>query len=651
MILVSAGQAVAVAIVIALIRSGSRSSVRDREAWLDFVIIGTVLVILAAQLVAAAGAERRTLSALIIPSVDVAVLGMLLRWMLTRRGLPSSAYLLLAATGLTLVYDLLAAVDGRRLAAAGDPAQALGTLATMLFAVAALEPSMVAAFDPRTYVHRRPASVSLLGMMPLVGAPVVLWWIASSNGSPGLPTWVLLASGSTVAGLCLLRAVRALHGSEYLADHDPLTGLANRRALARMYGTTTCERDCSLLLVDIDEFKQINDTHGHRVGDELLLAIRDRLSQPRGGVRLVARMGGDEFVVLADSEHADNLASEIVRAVREPVVIEGLELQVSASIGITDAPVGSDLDEGLTRADVAMYAAKAQGRDTTARFHPYMRAQVAHRFTLTSQLRALLGVDAQDVGHLVLHYQPVVNLRTGEVVSAEALVRWSHPELGLLAPAKFLNIVHDNGLDRHLDAAVLRHVVDQLESWQHRGVDLVPVSVNLTSASLADPELAPTILSLLHDADIDPGHLRLEITEHEELPSDGPAASTLAALHEAGIDLLLDDYGVGYTSLDYLHRFPIQVLKLDRSVTSNEDTPRALIAGITALARTLNLIVLAEGIETLEQRDMMVAQGVSYGQGYLFARPLPPHDFAGLLRTRDRVMPLVESPAALTENA
>ncbi|MFS0699534.1 putative bifunctional diguanylate cyclase/phosphodiesterase [Cellulomonas sp. 179-A 4D5 NHS] len=462
--------------------------------------------------------------------------------------------------------------------------------------------------------------------------PVALWWAAEVSHAPGLPTWVLLVSASLVAGLCLVRATLALRGSEHLAEHDPLTGLANRRGIDRAFTNPLLDGGRSMLLIDVDEFKQVNDTYGHDTGDALLLQIRDRLIEPRPGLELVARLGGDEFVMLAATPHAHRLAQQVLLSMQEPVTVNQLELRVSASIGVADATDDMSLSDLITNADVAMYGAKTSGRNTVAAFQPGMREEVASRFVLTSQVRQLLGARSPDVGKLEIHYQPVVDLITEEHVAAEALVRWRHPEHGLLAPNAFLSLVSTSGLDARLDREVLHAVLRQIAHWQRQGLQPRPISVNLTPDSLADPLLAEQVLTALDETGVAPGALRLEITEHQRLPDDSPAVDTLAVLASAGVVIYLDDYGVGYTSLDYLSRYPVSTLKLDRSLVTGAGTGRSLlVAGVVAMAGTLNLDLLAEGVETIAERDHLIEMGVRYGQGYLFSRPVPADEYMQLV--------------------
>lgn len=616
--------------------ASERRGVPEKGAGLvDLLVIATVLALVLVQVVVVAKTsadDGQAVSQVVVPTVDVVVSGLLLRVTVLYSGLRPATRLALAGAVATIVYDLFAHLGGHRLAVPGDPDQVLGIVCVLLFGVAALHPSMVHTFTGARS-RRRPPSSAFLGLLPLVVIPPGLWAVAHAAHIPGLPTPVLLVAGSVVAGLCLVRGGVALRLSEHLADHDSLTGLLNRRGLTRVFTRAEPHDRAALLLIDLDDFKQVNDTHGHLVGDALLVVVRDRLEHAAHHRGAVARFGGDEFVVVTTADAATTISEHVLAAVRLPVHLGDLTLHVSASIGIARDPA-ADLSELITRADVAMYAAKAAGRNTTRTFDPQMRTDLAHRYSLTHQVRQLLTDTPASVGTLRVYYQPLVDLTSGATIGAEALVRWDHPRLGLLAPGAFLDLVNTSGLDRELDTAVLTQIVTDLHRWQQQGEHPVPVSLNLTRSSLVDPTTATRILQALRAADLSPGLLHVEITEHEQLPDDVAVADGLRALAVAGVAIHLDDYGTGYTSLDYLRRFPISVLKLDRSVVVGVDTEGdTLIAGIAAMAVTLHVDLLAEGVETTAQRDRLVALGVRYGQGWLFARAMPADQFAAAALT------------------
>ncbi|MEJ5914215.1 putative bifunctional diguanylate cyclase/phosphodiesterase [Pseudokineococcus sp. 1T1Z-3] len=613
-------------------RARSRRPPRARATRvLDATVVVVVVGLVLAQAVAtAATGSARATTVVVSLAVDVAILGLLLAFVFSHRVRARSGHLLVAAGVTTILFDLLSGIHGSRVALPGDTAQALGVTA-LLFGAAALHPSMTEVFRPPSPRSRRAPSGALLGLLPLMAVPVALWAVARASGATGLPTEVLLAGASLAAVLCLVRASLAMRGGEHSAEHDPLTDLVNRRGLERLFDSSSSPGGWALLLVDLDSLTKVNDAFGHAVGDALLRRVGDRLRAVVGPAGVVARLGGDEFVVLARAGQARAVAEEVLRVNRPTVGLGEHEMSTSVSLGLADADPRADLDELLTRADIALSLAKSGGRDRCVPFTPQMREDVLRRHRLTTDLQRLLDPAVPGyAGQLVVHQQPLVELAGDRTVGAEALVRWQHPELGLLPPDAFLPLVSAASLDSALDDAVLRQVLHQLARWRSEGRATLPVSVNLTTSSLLDPCLDDRVLDLLALAGVPAAMLHLEVTEHEELPADGPAGRTLRRLREAGVAVHLDDFGRGYTSLSYLRRFPVEVLKLDKSVVDSVTTPvqRRLVAGIVAMASTLGLDLLAEGVETTEQRDALLALGVRYGQGYLFSRPLPAADFA-----------------------
>jgi diguanylate cyclase (GGDEF)-like protein len=644
---VGLGQAVAVAVTVVLLSASERQRRRrgiSLASTFDLLIIATVLSLVAVQLVEvlASSTGDRSFSSLIAPTVDVAVPGLLLRVALTRARPQPSVLFGLAAAGATVTYDLLAQLSGNRLALPGTPDQVLGIVCVLLFGVAAQHRSMTSMFQPRAIV-RRPASAALLGLLPVVLVPLGLWEFSHVMHTPGLPTPALLIACCAVAGLCLVRGAHVLHHSEHLADHDPLTDVLNRRGLHDAFTRDPPPLGWSVLLVDIDEFKGVNDAHGHDIGDQLLLVVRDRLVEAAGPDALVGRLGGDEFAVLVDADRAAACAEALLSSLREPVVVNSLQLQVRASIGVAPAEPDRPLTTLLTRADIAMYAAKAAGRDACMIYQPAMHAEVADRFALTNRLRRLLGPGPLPDDEFEVHYQPVVDLASGAAVGAEALVRWRHPDLGLLTPGRFLDLVHLTGLDGRLDELVLGRVVADLAGWRDRGLRTLSISVNVTAASLLDPGFAADVLDRMDRAGLEPELLHLEILEYEKLPESAVVTANLHAVHQRGVALHLDDYGTGFTALDYLWRFPISLLKLDRSVVSSiTESSSQLVAGIAAMAHTMGLEVLAEGVETAEQRTRLLQLGITLGQGWLFDPALPEAAFVAAILQEGR-QPLGQS--------
>ncbi len=650
-----------------------------RPALVDVLIIVVTLGLVGAQLVLVASDRgARTLTAVLTPSVDVALLVFVVVYTVSRARMVPAVTLGITGACLYLAMDLASVLAGHRMPPSGDPLQVVALAVGPLFAASALTPSMVDVFDRAQLTLRRTPSSALVRLLPLLAVPPALWAVASLASVRGLPDPVLVTAGAVISALCLVRAATALRSTEAMAGYDVLTGLHNRHGLDLARPTSSGARR-GLVLVDVDDFKNVNDTHGHDVGDKALLAVRDRLLAVAGEDALVGRLGGDEFALLVPVERAEQVADDVVDALRSPVAVDGHELRVRASVGVAlpedavDAgsrSAGSEggaagaLSELLTHADVALYVAKAAGRDRAVTYEPQMRADVAHRFTLSNELRLLLGGPDAAVGALEIHYQVLVDLASEEAVGAEALVRWRHPRLGMLAPGAFLELVSASGLDAALDEAVLREVVDQVARWRSQGRAVAPISVNLTRDSLVRTDLVELVLTLLVDAGVPASLLHLEITEHEALPDDTAIAARLLELDAVGVRVHLDDYGTGYTSMDYLRRFPVRVLKIDRAVTATLDETvggggpgddrcslpafrGSIVGGLVAMTDALGIALLAEGVETEHQAILLRSLGVRYAQGYLYGRPQPPVEHAVAARSAaGPVSPLADDVAA-----
>ncbi|MEJ5945465.1 bifunctional diguanylate cyclase/phosphodiesterase [Pseudokineococcus basanitobsidens] len=628
----------------------------DAGAVLDHVILLVTAALVVAQALALAVRDGTPGEVALGTSAaaDVLLLALVLRFTVSRSGLPAATRVLVLGAVLSLGYHLAGTTTSLSTGPSG-PLEAVAVAAFVLLGGAALTPSMPRALDVREHLPRRPASLRLLGLVPVVVAAPVLWFVTrSSAGAEGLPTGAFVCAGALLAALGMLRGVAALGASERAAEHDPLTGLRNRRGLGRAFDDRLADPDGLLLcLVDLDDFKGVNDTHGHEVGDELLVAVGAGLREAAGPDAVVARLGGDEFVVLlpavpvppaADGPVGDvggagprrvhdATPGRLVAALQRPVRLGGQELRTSASVGVVHVVAPSSLPQALTRADIAMYEAKAAGKDGVTTYRPRMRTQVQRRQRLGEDLRLLLeGAPAARVGALVPHHQPLVLLETGEVVGSEALVRWHHPHLGLLPPVDFLGIAHDGGREADLDAHVLDAALAQVGAWLRAGLVPVPVSVNVTPASLLDGRLDVRVQRALRRHEVPAGLLRLEITEHEQVPASPEVVRVLRALSAEGVRLSLDDFGAGYTSLGYLQRFPVSLLKLDRSLVTAAEDGLGLLGGIAAMAQALELDVLAEGVETPDQRRLLVELGIRYGQGHLFSPALAAADMQALLR-------------------
>jgi diguanylate cyclase (GGDEF)-like protein/PAS domain S-box-containing protein len=417
-----------------------------------------------------------------------------------------------------------------------------------------------------------------------------------------------------------------------LSLKDPLTGLPNRAGLkAKLDGFLAARRagqgTLAALCIDLDHFKAVNDSLGHAAGDELLVAVARRLVPAAGKQATVARLSGDEFIVVdifAGPDEATARAARLLDVLRAPMLIEGLEIVTSASIGVAVAgDDGETMDDLVRRADIAMYRAKSLGRSRWELHQPTESDPTADRLRALGELRH--GI--RD-GALRLHYQPRVDLRTGRAVGVEALVRWQHPSRGLLPPSEFIGMAEDSGLVRPLGAWVLEETLRQAENWriEDAGGSRLEVAVNLSARQLNDPGLVPMIEHALRLRRMDPSLLVLEITETALMDDPGGALEQLMALKDLGVSLAVDDFGVGYSSLTYLKNFPIDELKIDRSFIMGLGTDTgdaAIVSSCIDLAHAVGVRAVAEGVETSGQVQALRALGCDYAQGYHFARPLP----------------------------
>jgi diguanylate cyclase (GGDEF)-like protein len=425
----------------------------------------------------------------------------------------------------------------------------------------------------------------------------------------------------------------------YMAQYDHLTGLTNRalfqdrleQALARAKRSGAL---VALMFLDLDRFKAVNDTLGHGTGDLLLKKVAERLEGSVRETDTVARIGGDEFSIilegLPEAEDAALVARKIIDKLVQPFVLDGHEVFVTTSIGIAVYP-SSNGDSLLTDADSAMYCAKEQGRNTY-RFHtPEMNAQVRERLNMESKLRRAL-----DQEEFLLYYQPQVDLTTGMIVGTEALLRWQHPELGLVSPGKFIPVLEDIGMMVRVGEWVLQTACRQSKAWQRDGFPPLRMAVNISARQFSRRDLIDTVAGVLTETGLDPNYLELEITESllmEDIKANSRLLDELKTSVE-GLRVSIDDFGTGYSSLSYLKTFPIDLLKIDQSfirdITTNSDDA-AITTAIIVLAHNLRLKVIAEGVETEEQMTYLREKGCDEAQGFYFSRPLPADEFTKLL--------------------
>jgi diguanylate cyclase (GGDEF)-like protein len=500
----------------------------------------------------------------------------------------------------------------------------------------------------------------------------IAWWLGFASGFPSevvadpareARAEITLGSGSTqrdfdlrlsplwhrtgaLAGrIVALRDVtdrnRAVEALAHQARHDSLTGLPNRTllldCLARACEVSAYEaRAVGLLFVDLDNFKTVNDSLGHATGDELLVLVADRLRSCLRPGDIVARLGGDEFAVVlaggSDAAVARHIAGRIIETLRQPFALGAAEVVIGASVGIAlTSTSATDPGDLLRNADVALYAAKSQGKGRSEFFVEDMHRAAQSRLALQGEIRRALANE-----EFTVYYQPVVNLRSGAIVGCEALVRWIHPQRGMIPPLEFIPLCEELGLIVPLGEWVLREVCIAQRDWKerfpHRAAPVV--TVNVSPRQLQQPGFVDRLASLLEQTGADSRSIVLEITEGVLLDDTDATLQVLESLRDLGFALAIDDFGTGYSALSYLQRFPINLLKIDRSFVNGlgrGGERSALVRAIVALGQALNLKLVAEGIEFPGQQKQLLALGCENGQGYLFARPEPRHVFEHLL--------------------
>ncbi len=425
------------------------------------------------------------------------------------------------------------------------------------------------------------------------------------------------------------------------AQHDVVTNLPNRLLLNDRITQSIAlalrqNKSLAVIFLDLDRFKYINDSLGHKTGDKLLRSVSKRLLASVRGSDTVSRQGGDEFVILLSEishpEDAAKSAKKILLSLSAPHSIAGQDLHIDGSIGISVYPEdGKDAETLIKNADTAMYHAKGTGRNNFQFFKGDMNLRAVERQSLESSLRHALERE-----QFLLHYQPKVNLDTGEITGVEALIRWQHPDRGLLSPGRFIPIAEDCGLIVQIGRWVLREACRQTREWQDAGSLRLPIAVNVSALEFRDPGFVDSVRTVLQETGLEARYLELELTEGVLLEDGQSTAAVLQELKKMGVHLAVDDFGTGYSSLSYLQQFPIDVLKIDQSfvqhITGNpDDSP--IVSAIIDMGKNLKQRVIAEGVETQGQLAFLQAQRCAEGQGYLFSRPLAAAQFAYLLET------------------
>ncbi|MCC6772150.1 MAG: EAL domain-containing protein [Gemmatimonadaceae bacterium] len=429
--------------------------------------------------------------------------------------------------------------------------------------------------------------------------------------------------------------------------HDPLTGLPNRTLFMKRLSDASmrARRDSdglfAVLFLDLDDFKLVNDSMGHQVGDEVLVIVARRLEECVRGGDIVARLGGDEFAILlervVDARDTVMVAERVQVALKEPMTIGAYELTSTASIGVVLSNSANERPEYLLRsADMAMYRAKSQGRAHFEMFDRAMHAEALSRLQMETDLRHAVEHD-----EFLLHFQPIVSLVTGRVHGVEALIRWNHQERGVISPSEFIPIAEETGLIVPMGRWALREACRQVRALEAQVPEMagLRLAVNLSVREFAQGDLVRTVSAILEETGFAPQRLQLEITESAIIGQQHPALQTIAELRERGVGIHLDDFGTGYSSLSHLHRLPLDAIKIDRAFTNameTEERPRHVIKAILSLVGSIGLDVIAEGIASSEQCELLRAMGCPYGQGFYFSRPLAAADLAELLRGAPR---------------
>jgi diguanylate cyclase (GGDEF)-like protein len=448
-----------------------------------------------------------------------------------------------------------------------------------------------------------------------------------------------------------LRERKALEDKlTFQAFHDPLTRLANRNLFRERVQHALDRRsvaEVAVMFIDLDNFKTINDSLGHAAGDHVLIETAHRIRSALRTEDTAARLGGDEFAVLledTDETSAARVAERIRSALGTPFWVLGQEALISASIGIAIGGEGVVAGELLRNADVAMYTAKAKGKACFEIFEPKMHDAAVARLGMEAELRR--AIERQE---FIVHYQPIVRLETGEIIGAEALVRWQHPTRGLLPPLEFIPLAEETGLIIPLGGWILLQACMQLAEWQklRRGAEPFVMNVNLSSRQLVRDAMADEIAAAVDQSGIRASWLVLEVTETVLMADPAAAAIALKHIRDLGVRIALDDFGSGDSSLSHLRRFPIDIVKIDKSFVddvAHNGRESAIARGIIELGRALNIQTVAEGIEAPDQAETLRTLGCDLGQGYFFARPISADEWAGMLRSRAGW----DQPAAMT---
>jgi diguanylate cyclase len=621
---------------------------RDPDAALDVAVVTVGAALLSISYVVAPALGDSSLpgwTAVVVavyPVLDVVLLALLALLAFTARGRSPSLVLMSGAMLSLLIGDIGYNLLGSRGQLTAPPLfDAPYLVAFGLLGAAALHPSMrwvgagraerVQAWSWQRLAVLVPALlVPSLLIVPDADLPLFVRWL-QALGATGLVVAILVRAGRAVREQSESRRV-----FQHLATHDSLTGLANRSALNELLEQELAlGHPVNVLFIDLDGFKLVNDSWGHAVGDELLVQVAERLRRHLPPDVVISRAGGDEFILLAPTRQHDAegivFADHVIAELSQQYSLSVGDVVVTPSIGVvSSATAGERTADALVRdADTAMYRAKDAGRSRAVCYDPQMGEVVRRRVTLDRALRQALGRGEMDVA-----YQPLIELSTGRLLGFEALARWHRPDGGPCTPDVFIPAAEDNGLILAIGDFVLDRALGELRGWRASTPGDVGVNVNVSGRQLQDAGFTGRVLAALARYDVPASALRLEVTESTLVGDDPTAATSLRELEHAGVSISVDDFGTGYSSLSYLSRLKVHEVKIDRSFVSgltSRPEDHAIVRATAAMARALGLAVVAEGIETVEQRDALVELGIERGQGWLLGRPVPPSEAARIV--------------------
>ncbi|HWS36360.1 MAG TPA: EAL domain-containing protein [Actinoplanes sp.] len=614
----------------------------EDPAWIDAVLVGATFACMVWTFLVAPAIERTgepvaQFTHAFFPIVDVVLLALVAQLGLSGGYRAPALWMAVLGTATLFGGDMVHLIrDGGLTGVPAGLDVQLHTTAMLLVGAATLHPSRLVLTTPQQRLVRKLSKRRMLVIGLVLLIPVVVATVQPADGDldqnvRGVLVLILVMVVLFRVAWSSNSRARAEDAIRRRATHDALTDLPNRELLSdtiTAWGddATAGRQEISLLFIDLDRFKMINDHWGHRVGDELLCAVAARLSSHVRSKDLVCRIGGDEFVIaLSSPSHsilAEAVAGRVLDLFTRPFELTVGDVVVSASIGVAKADGSAEAVELIRDADTAMYQAKESGRNTYALFDDSLRDGLHDRITLEQALRGALRR-----GELYATYQPIIDLATGELDGFETLMRWEHPTLGAIPPLRFIPVAEETGMIVEAGAWLLREAAGRLAQWRaERGPDAHPLhmSVNVSVRQLRDRKLVAVVREVLASTGLPPSALWLEITESGVMEDIDTALSTLNALHDLGVVLAIDDFGTGYSSLSYLNRLPVGIVKLDRSFVSEvgrQGANEQIVRAVLAMTSALDLRVVAEGVETEAQRDWLREQGCDLAQGWLFGRP------------------------------